>query len=655
MQYEANIYSTSGQNPTIANSDSSRANLALCFSGGGSRALTCAWGQMLGIKTLNLDKSARYISSVSGGTWASSIYTFLPLLPHRISDEDLLGTYHPPADLSLSGDKGTFDINDLGEYSLGQAPAGMGLLDLLLSVAIFLLFHKKSHHKWLWASIVAKHVLEPFELRDKGRKEWSSEKYYSLSLDYAKRAFPHKAPKKNEFFFARPGRPFLVMNDNIMEIITANAEIIAANANVVLLPNQATAVSTGAQGQTPDQPPDQKIVGGGSVETYGYNSTLEKGPASASPVDVKISQPYSLIDSVSTSSAFFAEYLAQHFVDNIKDKKKRAALVRRIADELTDKQKGFLVGKIKGSIEDSIETHIEDFLLETLIDIEDSVLETLIEDSLLKFMDEEFFDFADVVPTYNYWPIGDPSGNTITRYTDGGNLDNIGVIGMLAQSDTGSSSADEIYLVVFDNTSTPLEKKDGNIIAGGQAAPLFGIDFDQQTGVCKPFTSDQQDPENSAFEAKSLIHVFDNSVNSSGPTPFENLVNGLYAANCGTDDLVNTAPAIYQMSLTTVANPLANITGGRKVNVLYIQNAKMLNWQKKIGDPNLKDDIDKGQKSLDPFADFANFPYYSTFTKIELKAKESNALSQMSAWALVDPTSQLNGVFTKFISTAQGA
>ncbi|MFK5970207.1 MAG: hypothetical protein QM487_08845 [Candidatus Marithrix sp.] len=68
MINKANIYPKSESNPTISNSDNSKANLGICFSGGGSRALTCAWGQMLGLRTLNLIDEARYISSVSGGT-----------------------------------------------------------------------------------------------------------------------------------------------------------------------------------------------------------------------------------------------------------------------------------------------------------------------------------------------------------------------------------------------------------------------------------------------------------------------------------------------------------------------------------------------------------------------------------------------------------
>lgn len=72
--YTSQVYPNSVENPTLKYSDNSKENIALCFSGGGSRALTCAWGQILGLSQENLIDKFRYISSVSGGTWASSIY-----------------------------------------------------------------------------------------------------------------------------------------------------------------------------------------------------------------------------------------------------------------------------------------------------------------------------------------------------------------------------------------------------------------------------------------------------------------------------------------------------------------------------------------------------------------------------------------------------
>lgn len=628
MSNEANIYPNCGKNPTIGNSDDSRANLGFCFSGGGSRALTCAWGQLLGVNTLGLAEKPRYISSVSGGTWASSIYTYLPA---TIGDDDLLGQYYLPKDLSLNGEGDTFNVNNLGQYSYGQAPAGTSLENLAVWSALFMLTYAKTDYKRMWASIVSEFILKPFGLQFEGTSQWTSSKYFSLSLSYTNDFFPQNSPPKDDFIFVKSGRPFLIMNDNIMEKVPVQN---ADDSNIVQLPNQATPVSAGAKGVTPDR----TINGNGSVESYAHNSHLDQDSAGASPVNVSINQPYSLIDSVSTSSAFFAEAIASYVQDIFKDDKKRAQLIQNIKKEVKKKDRMRILNQHKENISDV-----------------GAYLEKSLEDLAAK----DAVNLDAFIPTYNYWPIGNESKNQEIQYTDGGTLDNTGILGMLSQTKAGDDEA-VLNIVVFDNTSTPLVKKGSNIIAASQAAPLFGIDFDISTGVYHPYTSEQQDPTNNAFDATSLITVFDNTADASGKTPFDKLVSGLYATNCGAspgmppdDSKINTAPAFCQQQFTTVANSLASVSVERKVNMLYIQNAKILNWQEMIGDENLQKEIAAGQNgSLDPFTPFKDFPNYNTFFKIGLTAKESNALSQMWAWAIADDASPLKVPFKSFINSA---
>ncbi|MEA2028192.1 MAG: hypothetical protein U9N49_04390 [Campylobacterota bacterium] len=216
---------------------------------------------------------------------------------------------------------------------------------------------------------------------------------------------------------------------------------------------------------------------------------------------------------------------------------------------------------------------------------------------------------------------------------------------MLAQSDEGANS-EAIKIVAFVNGSIPLVKKGDNIIAGSQAAPLFGIDFDEESGEYKPFSKDQKDPYSENFKSTSLIQVFDNRNDK-----FSDLVKGLYESN--SKDGENTTAAFYEMDLVTVDNPLVNITAGKQVKLLYIQNAKMLNWQNAIGDEKLKSQIKKAQsEDADTFDSFKDFPYYSTFTKIGLEPQESNALSQMWAWALCED-SELTKAIKRFMDEVQ--
>lgn len=597
----ANIYPNDGENPTIKNSDGTKTNIGFCFSGGGSRALTCAWGQMLGLDSLGLMEKARYVSSVSGGTWASSVYAFLP---QNISDKELLGSYYNPENLSLSQRVGKFDVSSFqSDYALGHVPNGMYLKTLLKEAGLFLIEHclSSSDYKWLWAYLVSNHILKPFSLQSMGEYSWSSSKSFSLSKDYVNANFPNTAPSiDNLYLINNANRPFIIMNNNLMEVV---------GSNVVQLPNQVTAVAGGVKGETPDK----GIVGGGLVESYGVCSHIDQNSAIQLPVDITINQQYSLIDIVSTSSAFFAEFIAQELTVWLKDSVKKQELINSIRGDIKEET----IEKLSAELDENTPTKEMD-------------ISKIIEMRLEKIVTSDNF-LSKIIPTYNYWSLGKDTLNKETKYTDGGSLENLGILGMLAQTDDGVNS-EELKIVAFDNTSTPLVKKGSNIIAASQAAPLFGIDFNDSTGEFSPFSEEQKDSSSENFKATSLTQVFDNSNNT-----FTNLVKALFDTNSKNGE--NTAPAFYEMDLVTVENTLANVTADRKVKLLYIQNAKMLNWQNAIGDESLKIKIANGQKrSAGAFDLFKDFPYYSTFTKIGLAPEESNALSQMWAWAICDDT-----------------
>ena len=302
-------------------------------------------------------------------------------------------------------------------------------------------------------------------------------------------------------------------------------------------------------------------------------------------------------------------------------------------------RKQALIEEIKRRLDDKREKLLFDNARADRLGFE--LLDDIIEHYVHEVAEDALRDVGSIVPAYNYWPINDPSKNETQSFTDGGTLDNTGIVGLLSQTDSGGDDQPIIHIIAFDNTDVALKKSGEQIIAGAQAAPLFGIDFNSKTGAYQPFSKEQQDPADPKFEAASLIQVFDNSPDSAGITPFEELLNGLYTSSRGSSGDENTEPAFVKLALTTSANSLANIAAGRPVNLLYVQNARINNWQNDIGDPALLKQIEDGQKSNWPFADFADFPYYSTFTKIGLSAKESNCLSQMWAWATSDDGSPL--------------
>src|SRR5436190_19732167 len=134
QQYLAKVY------PAVTQSDSTQPVLGICLSGGGSRALTCALGQLSALNAMTLPNGQpllgpdQYISSVSGGSWASVLYTFLPQTINQInvSDADFLIEPVGPGSLT-KGDPSTNtpgNVMYMGPYCMGTTPQQFSLANI---------------------------------------------------------------------------------------------------------------------------------------------------------------------------------------------------------------------------------------------------------------------------------------------------------------------------------------------------------------------------------------------------------------------------------------------------------------------------------------------------------------------------------------------
>jgi hypothetical protein len=256
--------------------------------------------------------------------------------------------------------------------------------------------------------------------------------------------------------------------------------------------------------------------------------------------------------------------------------------------------------------------------------------------------DLKSMDKADLVPQYNYWPVGQAAhtvaANHNTEFTDGGNLENSGVAGLLAQVQGTIGN-----IIAFINGSEVLELKQGEIIAATQVAPLFGVAYDKESSQFKKFADDGVNPFNGQTDPTGFLQVFENDNDE-----FDTLRQGLYNANGAG---AKTDPAFFQQTLRVKANTLLGINICRNITVLWVQNARVNTWQNQITDPALKLKLQLGQKIgfLDEFADF---PYYSTFLKIHQTPAETNTLAQMWAWCVSNKDSPLSTAIQKIFASA---
>jgi hypothetical protein len=299
--YQANLY------PAVEQQGATSPLGAVCLSGGGSRALTCALGQLSALSTLpgvnrqTLLQNFSFISSVSGGSWASVLYTFLP---SQYSLAEFLISPTAPSSLTQTA------MQNMPATCLGSVPQQFDLDHLgdfiyqLYEWGFFDPFGPEID-SWFWIAGVGEFVLKPFGLYS---AVYSQDPPYllpagpfSVSQDYINENLVPNNPGLSSvpFYTVASGRPTLIVNFNLLNGDYAS--------DPPQMPVQATAVSTGSPGSTPGG----GIVAGGSVESFGFSSTLDGGTP-AKEASVTINRWYSLCDIAGCSSAFFAEFLLEY-------------------------------------------------------------------------------------------------------------------------------------------------------------------------------------------------------------------------------------------------------------------------------------------------------------------------------------------------------
>ena len=168
---------------------------AICFSGGGMRALTATMGQLRGLDRIEVMSRIRYLSSVSGGARAAIVYTYYRR--GATDDAQLLGPITRPEDITLCS------LSDLNPGNLGV------LATKDPTQTMFLLSNQGVPSDQLWAQAAGLNYLASFGLYDP-----YDSAYFSLderSIGAIKRRNPELAGAT--FYPVRTGvsRPYLVV------------------------------------------------------------------------------------------------------------------------------------------------------------------------------------------------------------------------------------------------------------------------------------------------------------------------------------------------------------------------------------------------------------------------------------------------------------
>jgi hypothetical protein len=510
---------------------------AVCFSGGGTRAMNCAIGQMKGLQELNLWDDIGYISAVSGGSWASTIFTYYQ--DGAANDEQLLGKIMAPNQLTLK------NLNEMPKGFMGEVITKSLFDDLFERLGLDLISHGiLQEMDFIWIDGVGHTYLKPFGLYDPKHP-----KYFTLNGTIRDDIIKRNPKLKASDFItvhSQKGdikRPFLIVNSSVL----APKKLLPIRNPENLSVFNYTPLYVGSN--QPLNVTDKELIfgqtvnfntGGGFVEPFGFgskviskNTQLEKNKAN--PIRVQLRHKrFQAVDATGTSSAAFGATVSSN-------------LFAQLSSDI-------LLG----------------------------------------------YSLDHLIPEEEYWPI-DANGKIQKaakyRFTDGGNLENYGLITLLQRGVE--------KVVVFINTNVPITVY---LTPSPNCPPLPNqIDSDLYPLF--------------GYPTGNLIH---NQVFTQAA--FNTVYKGLSdAKKAGKTVMTKT-------TLTTVKNDWWGIKAGHKVEILWVYNETVPEWQNQLQAPVLEQ-ICKG-----PTGDFPDFPLYKLIgengiTKgISLTTPQVNLLYQLSAW-----------------------
>ena len=229
-----------------------RASFGIAFSGGGTRSASASLGELRALRALGWLRRARYITSNSGGSWVTVPYTYLPL---AIDEEQFLGDYIPPAEL----DDRNLRPSTRDPLAFGTAIHNASTIGQLLEVG---------RGDEAYSDIVASIFLQPFGLHD-------NEKFFTFhraALESALVANPSLSSGDFQIV-ERQDRPYLIVTGVMIgQQMSKDPD--------EYFPIEMTPLYTGIRGRFEFEKDDEiVVVGGGYVESFGYDSYEPQGDA----------------------------------------------------------------------------------------------------------------------------------------------------------------------------------------------------------------------------------------------------------------------------------------------------------------------------------------------------------------------------------------
>ena len=570
-------------------------NVAVCLSGGGSRALSAGMGALQALEHVTLADGTsllshvKVLSTVSGGSWLGVPFTFLDA---ATPDSGYLGTYTDPGNLSIVGlmelPDGNAGANVTDEFSL-----------VALAIKAWVLYEFSGvPANMLWQTLMALHMLVPYDLYEPGA-DMAPTSFFSYD-DATLRTIrddnadtPLEAEKAN-LVAQVPGqpRPYLVCNTALF--------VTCPDQSSALAPVQCTPFFTGIVGAPNAVDANGRAVGGGGVTSFAFSSNLEAttfyrdGRYTA---DVTQSRQWALADIVGASSAAFAQAVHGTLLDLAGNPPRFAAALAMHGEGAAR-----LVAR-SGADAPSVRTFIAKRMAAART-------------GDVGVLDGGLADLRALIPRYQYWPVRNATAaqsTAPTDFADGGSLENSGIAGALSYADIDN-------VIAFVDTLTTLAQ-DGNgvVIVDDSIPPLFGYQpYDASVDGGYALYAAGANPA-----SPSWYYRFNQIFPSDA---FAAMRQGLWdASGAGS---YRTAP-VFAQALTTADNPWFGVAGAKAVTVAWVYLEHAADWYERLGFAE--------KLEVDAQTVLAGFPHYSTFDT-ELSPTQINLLANLVAWSVVNPS-----------------
>lgn len=597
-------------------------DVGICFSGGGSRALSSAMGQLRGLSQVERDGTplpglAKALTTVSGGSWFGVTWSFLS---GGTSDEAFLGPYQEPSTLTPSG------IASLPSGNVGNTVATRLFSVPALAVEAFVLWKFfDTPLDFLWQALMGLHILGPYGLFEPtgGVQPTSLFSWDKTSLrNDVTGPNPSLGGSVAHLVASGEGRtrrPFLVCNTAlILEPDPSGFRFLA--------PVQATPFFTGVVGSPTGTDANGRRPGGGGVTSF----AMPSNPTAVDGEAVTVTQPrqLALVDIVGCSSAAYAETLANLFADLAHEGERGLrqflATVEELGEEIIDWLEKHLTDRA-----DSRLAHARAFLAHTTTARPGGELTA---ESLRRDLEA----LTALIPAYSYWPAAEPGPypqTKPTQFADGGSIEGLGLADLLAWSDVKR-------FLAFANSPEPLELATGALVAedgstvpvacGGdgqvpvvasQIPPLFGYQPYARGVGYAPYAG-ATDPKYPTGAHSRVLPA----------ERFVEVLDGLWKASAG-----GTRPASFrQDGLPVQDNEWFGVRGGgRRVDVLWNQLTPVADWVAEL--PADVASILDGRG----FEHFPNIPTLET----GLTPQQVNLLASLTAWCVVEQGEVFSGMF----------